>query len=133
MGAVKLKCDVIGCLPIFVYRKTNDGKERVDNRLARILHDQPNSWMTASEWKEAMVYSLAMRGASYHKIGRGIDGEVKSLMPLMVDRMEFKFDELEGPEYRYSFQDRPAEILNPRDVLAHSRIRGERVSRGLTR
>src|SRR4051812_31633691 len=54
----------IGAMPLILYRRLpHGGKERdVDHPLARVLHDRPNSWQTAFDFRSMLQAHLCLRG-----------------------------------------------------------------------
>ena len=82
-GCVKRLAESIGALPLPVYRRVGRGKVRdTGNLLYRLLHDQPNPEMTAKQYRQAVVTSMALWGNSYSFIERNLLGEVRALWPL---------------------------------------------------
>lgn len=60
-----------------------DGKTRqpaIDMELYRVLHDAPNEWMTAIEYRRMMMMHVLFCGAHYSFINR-YNGEVIELLP----------------------------------------------------
>ena len=81
--------ETIASLPLILYKRTDDdGRERAkDHPLYRVLHDQPNEHQTALEFREMMQAMVLLRGNAHAEIGRGADGQVISLTPLLNDRV----------------------------------------------
>lgn len=80
--------ETIGSLPLHLYKRTPDGRERnTDHSLARCLHDAPNERQSALEFREMMTANMLLRGNAYAQIIRGADGQVKQLLPLSPDRV----------------------------------------------
>jgi HK97 family phage portal protein len=88
-GCVKRLAESIGSLPFPVYRRVGGGKTRdTQNPLYRLLHDQPNPEMTAKQYRQAVVTSMALWGNSYSFIERNLLGEVRALWPLNPAQIE---------------------------------------------
>ena len=67
-SAIRLISETIGTLPLHLYRRTEKGRERaVEHDLYRLLHMQPNRYMTSVSWREAMAVSLCCWGHSYNE------------------------------------------------------------------
>ncbi|MBF9263928.1 phage portal protein [Paracidovorax cattleyae] len=83
-SAVRLIAETVGTLPLHLYRTTARGRERAkDDPRYALVHDQPCEYMTAPEWKEAMVVSLATMGQSYNPITRfESTGRILSIQPV---------------------------------------------------
>jgi HK97 family phage portal protein len=87
-GCVRVIAETVGSLPLHIYRRTANGKERADTHpLYRLLHDTPNPWQTAMEFREMMQAHLCLRGNAYafiNWIGPSMVGE---LIPIHPDRV----------------------------------------------
>jgi HK97 family phage portal protein len=65
-SAIRLISETIGTLPLHLYRRTSEGREKaVDHDLYSLIHTQPNKDMTSVEWREAMAVSLCCWGQAY--------------------------------------------------------------------
>ena len=93
-SAVSLLAETIGSLPLHMYRKTADGRERVTpaaggpGSLARMLHDAPNPEMTAQEYWENVEGHKLLWGNHYSYIRRDGAGRPVELWPLRPDQMK---------------------------------------------
>ncbi len=93
--------DVAG-MPLKMYRRLERGKEEARNHpLYELLHDQPNTWQTAFEWREMMLGHLLLRGNAYNLIVPGARGFADQLIPLHPGRM--KVEQLENRRLRYTY------------------------------
>lgn len=73
----------VGSLPLNLYRKTESGREKATTHpLYRLLHDQPNEWQTALEFREQMQRQILLRGNAFAEIKWSPSGRVESLIPL---------------------------------------------------
>lgn len=73
----------VGSLPLNLYRKTDSGREKATTHpLYRLLHDQPNEWQTALEFREQMQRQILLRGNAFAEIKWSPSGRVESLVPL---------------------------------------------------
>jgi HK97 family phage portal protein len=89
-SAIRLIGEAVGILPLHLYRKTPKGRERAtENPLYSLVHDQPNEYMTAIEWKEAMAVSLATMGQAYNYVQKfESTGRVVSIQPVHKSRVK---------------------------------------------
>jgi HK97 family phage portal protein len=91
-AAVRVIAETIGSLPLNMYRRRDDGgRERAATHpLQILLHDRPNGWQTAQEFREMMTEHALLRGAGYAFINwRSRDSNiVDELIPLHPDRVE---------------------------------------------
>ncbi len=76
----------VGSLPLNLYRKTDSGREKATTHpLYRLLHDQPNEWQTALEFREQMQRQILLRGNAYAEIKWSSSGRIEALLPLHPD------------------------------------------------
>jgi len=89
-ACVTLLADVVGYLPLIYYRRLEDeGKERArDRKLYKLLHQQPNIWQTAPEWKKLGMAYLLHRGNFYNLKVLDSVGRLSQLIPLHPDRVQ---------------------------------------------
>jgi HK97 family phage portal protein len=87
---VDLIAGTVASLPLHVYRKNADGsRERAaDHPLSLVLHDQPNEWQNASEWREQAMAHVLLRGNHYSERIYDRDGRLQALIPLHPDRVQ---------------------------------------------
>lgn len=71
---VRLYAETIGTLPLKLYRKGDDGsrEEQRDNELWSTLHDQPNPWQTAQQFRGMMTAWAKLHGTA---VARKVEGD----------------------------------------------------------
>jgi len=69
-ACVSLISGAILSLPVHVYRRTPDGRERITNELWWLLKDQPSPSCTAAVFWEFLVWSLLLHGDAFARILR---------------------------------------------------------------
>lgn len=80
---VTLKSGDVGKLPLCVYKVVGDGKEKdFDHPAYRLLHDEPNSEMTAFVFKQTLEAHRILQGNGYAYIARKGNGDPAELIPL---------------------------------------------------
>lgn len=100
-ACVRILAESVAGLPLIVYRRRGDGKERASaHSLYRLLHDTPNPEMTSFEFRETLTGHLCLWGNAYAEIERDNAGRVLALWPLRPDRMHLKH---EGSGLAYSY------------------------------
>nr|WP_269061504.1 phage portal protein [Stutzerimonas kunmingensis] len=78
--------ETVGSLPLDVYRNTDNGREKAKSHpLYRLLHDAPNNWQSALEFREQMQRHVLLRGNAYAEIVWNPNGSVKALLPMHPD------------------------------------------------
>jgi|GEM_PF-193929 len=76
-AAVNLVSDLVGTLPLKVYRREENGikTEARDHPAWRLLHRQPNEFMTPFAFKQTLMSHVLLAGNGYAWIERGNNGE----------------------------------------------------------
>jgi HK97 family phage portal protein len=88
-SAVRLIAETVGTLPLHLYRTNSKGRERAkDDPRYNLVRWQPCDYLTAPEWKEAMVVSLATLGQAYNFVTRfESTGRVVGIQPVHKNRV----------------------------------------------
>ena len=104
---VRVRAETVGMLPLLIYRRLEGGGKDVDSAhpLYRLLHDHPNPWQTAMQWRQMMQASLDLRGnALAQQVFNGA-GRLDMLVPLDWDRITVEVLPSGLPRYRYRGKD----------------------------
>lgn len=121
-SCIRLLAEIPGTLPLKLFKKTKGGREEATNHpLYRILHDTPNQYQTAIEFKETMQLHLASRGNTYAQVTRNA-GNVTALLPLYASAMEPHLHKSGVVSYKYQEETGITEY-GPEDIL-HIRLFG---------
>lgn len=116
-SAVHFLSSTIASLPLNVYQRTNEGREKQEGELQAKLHDRPNREWTSYRWRKySMQMVLVGGGRAYTWIQRNRAGGVLALWPLepgsvMVERVAGEL------RYRYYPEDGPSRNFEARDVI----------------
>lgn len=89
-ACVKVLAETVGSLPLMLYARRKDGKERLaDHPLYRLLHDSPNPEMTSMQWRETVMAHLLLHGNHFSEIvfDPANAGKVKEIWPLPPGKM----------------------------------------------
>jgi len=90
-ACVQVLAQTVGSLPLHVYQRTTEGKNRaVTHPLYRLLHDAPNPEMTSMSWRQAMMLHMCLWGNHYSEIERNKKGEPVALWPITPWRVNLK-------------------------------------------
>jgi len=82
--AVSLISRDIGKLPLIVYKRDGDGKERDPSHPAyNLLKYRPNPWMAIDQFIASVMYGAILNGNGYAYVDRRGDGTPESLTPLI--------------------------------------------------
>lgn len=117
---VRVIAETVGMLPMLVYQRLADGgKERAsEHPLAALLHDAPNPWQTAMQWREMMQGHATLRGAGYSRIVYSGAGRVDMLVPMHPDRVTVEVVRPDRPpRFRYQRPEGGEEVLVWGEVL----------------
>jgi HK97 family phage portal protein len=79
-------------LPCHVYRKTKDGREKVNGKLSTLLHDAPNPYVTSFEWRKGLLGDKFTHGRGLSYIERAENGSIVAIWPLDPSRVTVKRD-----------------------------------------
>ena len=87
-ACVRVIAEDVASLPFALYKRLDKGKEKAfDHPLYYLIHDSPNSEMSAFSFKESMLTNLLLWGNAYAQIIRAKNGHIHSLHPLLSSRM----------------------------------------------
>lgn len=118
-SAIRLIAEAVGTLPLHLYRTTTKGRERAkDDPRYALVRWQPCDYLTAPEWKEAMVVSLATVGQSYNPITRfDSTGRILEIQPVQKSRVQPEV--LRDGSIRYWLTDRHGQrrALTRREIM----------------
>ncbi len=94
----------IASVPLQVFARRGDGKELApDHPIYELLHDQPNCYQSALEFREMVTAFALLRGKGIAEIVPGRRGPVDQLKPLYPDLIR---SEVTGSgQLRYRYQD----------------------------
>lgn len=120
LACVRVLSFTMAMLPLPLYQKLDTGGKRkaIDHPLYYLLHDSPNNYQTAFEYRQQMMTNILLHGNHYSLIVRDKEsGEIEQLLPFAYPaRMEVQ---LFQDELRYSYRLDTGEIrlLYQDDVL----------------
>ena len=81
----------IASLPLIIYRRTDDGKERApEHPLYPILHDAANNWQSSYDFRQTLAANLVVYNRAYARIVLARNGTVERLDPMRSDRVTAK-------------------------------------------
>lgn len=118
-SAIRLISETVGTLPLHLYHRTSGGRERaVNDPRYGLVHDQPNEYMTAVEWKEAMAVSICTLGQSYNYVNRfQSTGRIVSIQPVHKSRVKPTINDDGSIDYSLTLRSgRPLEGLKRQDI-----------------
>jgi HK97 family phage portal protein len=110
----------IAAMPLILYRRLPDGGKERDSAhpLARVLHDQPNEWQTAFDFRAMLQAHLCLRGNAFARIVASNGKAVEKLLPMHPDRIRPHPGRVRGRlTYEYVPPQGDREILLQDEVL----------------
>ena len=118
-AAINIIAGAVGYLPLLVYKRTGDGKERATGHPAyKGIHDQPNPYMSAQTFRETLTAHTLSWGNGYAEIERDNGGRVVNQWPLLPNCMKIEVNTDTGePTYVYRLPDGQSTRLPSRNVL----------------
>ncbi|WP_297842903.1 phage portal protein [uncultured Roseibium sp.] len=81
-AAVNFLSGTMAGLPLNIYRRKGEGREKVSGKLARLLHDVANDETTSFNWRKQLFDSVLTDGRHVTFIERSRTGEPINLWPL---------------------------------------------------
>lgn len=114
LAAVRVLAESVAGLPAILYRRDGQDRRRAaEHRVYRLLHDGPNTRMTAFEFFELGMIHVATWGNFYAEKERDRAGRVLALWPLRPDLMQVAVGDDERLLYLYP----GAPAMEEEDVL----------------
>ena len=120
-ACVRILAETMGSLPLIIYEQVGNGKRRAqDHPLYKLLHDRPNEFMTAFEFREVVQGHLALWGNAYIQLEYDARGQVTSLWPLLPNMIHASKFENGQRLYYYQLPNGQMQWLSS-DVIWHLR------------
>lgn len=131
-ASVKVLAESVAQLPLHLYQRDGEAKTRAANHpLYTLLHDAPNEWTSASEFKADMQTALALWGNAYAFINR-VGDDVRELVQIPSDRVEVLTDKLTmEPAYKVTSAEDQVRVYDRTQIL-HLRTIGLEPNVGLS-
>jgi len=107
VACIRVLSTTIAMLPYPLYKRLDNGgrEPAYDHPLYALLHDSPNNYQTAYEWRQQLITHVLLHGNAYSLIVRdGASGRITELLPFTYPaNMEVSLVGNE-PVYRYRLQ-----------------------------
>lgn len=125
-AAVAAISESVGSLPLDVYRRTDDGRDKARTHpLYALLHDAPNEWQTALEFREQLQRHILLRGNAYARIRWSGAGRVQALEPINPDSVSILRSSV-SERLIYEYTDRHGKLQRlTADEMLHIRYHTE--------
>lgn len=115
-ACVRAISEVVGTLPVKVYRRQTEGGKDVDpNHPAhRLVHDDANAWQSAGALRTQLTQDALLHGNGYAFVNRVNGGKPFEIIRLDPAKVTVEYDEASGaPSYRLS----PGTVYGWADVI----------------
>lgn len=89
-AAINFISGTLASLPLHLYKRTDDGSEKVSDELSVLLHDAVNDQCTSFEWRKYSYERTLSGGRSITHIERSSSGKVLALWPLDPSKITVK-------------------------------------------
>lgn len=110
--AVQAISEPVGALPLHVYRREGEARERdTEHPVARVLRD-PNPWTSSQDFREQLQRDALLHGDGLAAIVR-VDGQPRELIRYKPGTLTIDADEWGAPVYRRD------NVVVPRDDVFH--------------
>lgn len=129
-ASVKVLAESVAQLPLHLYQREGETKSRAkDHPLYPLLHDAPNDWTSAVEFKANMMVSVLLHGNAYAFINRA-GGRIAELIQIPSENVEVRTDaRTMEPAYRVQVGE-TAPVDYDRSEIFHLRTLGTEPNRG---
>ncbi|MFA5463931.1 MAG: phage portal protein [Methanofastidiosum sp.] len=116
-GCVRILAETIASLPLNVYERLKNGKnKKIDHPLYYLLHDKPNKYMTSFSWRETVMATLLLRGNSINQIIRNNRGDIIEIYPLPYNRARV---EIKDGNVIYTYNDNNGDKIFDNNEVLH--------------
>src|SRR6056297_1674176 len=113
---VHLMSDMIAMLPLMLYERLPEGKRRATgHRQYRFIHDRPNSYQSAYQFRYLMQRHMILRGNAYAFKVR-TRGYLNRLVPIHPNRVEVEQDDAMDINYKITMPSGIKKDFTPNDV-----------------
>lgn len=100
-AAVNFISGTIAGLPLMVYEKKGDSREKSSRGIASILHDAVSNEMSSFDWRKYTFERVLTSGRSFTLIVRDQTGDITGLEPLIPEHVTVRRGSGGLPEYVY--------------------------------
>jgi len=115
---VRILSSTMAHMPLVLMRQIKDRREPdTANPVYTLLHDQPNEWQTAMQFRELMQRDIELTGNAYARKIRGVGGATIELLRMHPNQIAVKQDERMRLTYEYTRNDGSRITLAREEVL----------------
>lgn len=89
-GAINFLSGTLAGLPLNLYKRTKDGREKISNGIASIFHDAVNDEMSSFDWRKHFFDCVFTGGRGLSYIERNKAGRLVNIWPMTPSRTTIK-------------------------------------------
>lgn len=116
-AAVQAIAEPVGQLPLHIYHKDGDQRDRViDHPAAKVL-EYPNEWMTGQDLREQMQRDCLLYGNGYAEIIRVSGGKPQNLIRLDPASISIEANDFGEPIYRQGTGKAAGRIIKRENII----------------
>ena len=106
-SCIRVISETIASLPMVLYKRgEGEAKEPArDHYLFPLLHDSPNNFQTAFEFREMASAHLCLRGNHFSFLERDQGGRIRRIVPVHPDRITVKMKDANRQILEYEYKD----------------------------
>lgn len=114
-AAVNFLSGTMAGLPMHVYRRKGDGRDRVKGGMGTLFHDAPNDFQSSFDWRKYVFDQVFTGGRAFTYIERNNAGTVVNLFPLDPSKVKVK---MEKGRKTYTYEDgRKPIVYNSTEII----------------
>lgn len=111
-ACVRLLSNQVASLPLNVYKDATDGRERVKDSLYYLLNVEPNPYITAFQFWNALMVNLCLTGVGYAEVERERKSKsVKALWPIPTSYVRKTKSAKGEPQYEVRIKGQEMRII----------------------
>lgn len=81
-ACVRLIAGAIASLPLTIYQRTSDGRQKADHPIWWLLNEQPHAMWSSASMFEYLISCMLLVSDGFAEIVRNLNGEVLALIPI---------------------------------------------------
>lgn len=116
-AAVNFLAGTLAGLPLNVYRKTKQGRKKINGGLQDILHDAPNDTTSSFEWRKYMFERALTGGRGLTFIDRNAAGKVVNLYSLVPQYVTVSLNAFGQKIYKYSYPGKASVTYSADEII----------------
>ncbi len=118
LAAVRLIAESVAMLPVHLYQRAGDDRQRADDHpVESLIARRPAPWLTPFNLKADMTAALLLHGEAFALATRAADGRPLELMPVPNSAVQATFAPGAEPEYRITLADGSQQTIDRTQIF----------------